>query len=970
MMSSSRGDSPDSPDIPRATYRIQLHAGFKLKEATAIVPYLADLGISHLYCSPYFRARPGSLHGYDVVDHNALNPEIGTRDDLEEFVASLRAHGMGHILDFVPNHVGVMGADNERWMDVLEHGRASRFADFFDIAWSPPNHTLRGKLLVPALGAPYGTVLEAGELQLKYEAERGALAVFYHQHRFPIDPQSYRLVLDPVLAELESQEMKAATELRPLLCAFEALPSPAEGAPFDSCARHLEAERCKSQLRSLVGSQAGIQASLDRAIGRMNGAAPDPGFDSLHALLECQHYRLSYWRVASDDINYRRFFDVNDLAALRMENEGVFDSTHRLLLELIEQGKLDGVRIDHPDGLFDPAAYFATLQARVGASDAERRPLYLLVEKITAAFERLPSAWPVHGTTGYNFAIVLNGLFVDGRARNSMDRLYRSFIGDDLDWAECAFEAKILVMRTSLSAELNVLASQLVGIAQSDRHTRDFTLAALRHALVEVIACFPVYRTYVTDTASTEDRRFIDWAIGKARRRSDSVAAPVLDFVRSVMLAESSAAPEAMRADIKAFARKVQQVTAPVTAKGVEDTALYRFTRLVSLNEVGGDPDIFGTSPNQFHADAEYRQTHWPHEMLATSTHDTKRSEDVRARIDVLSEMPSVWSKLIRRWSRINRNRRRRVDGMAAPGPHAEYLLYQTLIGTWPVTALEGGAQASYCKRICEYMIKASREAKRRTSWSNPNEEYETALRDFIAAVLERRESNLFPGEVDVFIQRIARFGYLNGLSQLLCKLTAPGVPDIYQGCELWDDSLVDPDNRRPVDYNRRRELLAVVMQRLGEPATSSLLPELLTSMSDGSAKLYVTYKVLSFRRAHAEIFREGTYRPLNVTGEKAAYLCAYARVHSSGTVIALVPRLFARLFGEESSLPLGEDVWGNTIVELPHDLPSAPFVSILGRADSLAEDRRVGALHVGTVLRDSPIGLIAAPGMLSSGNR
>ena len=925
-------------DIPRATYRLQLHAGFTLKAATEIVPYLAKLGISHVYCSPYFRARPGSLHGYDVVDHNALNPEIGSREDLEAFVATLRAHEMGHILDFVPNHVGVMGADNERWMDVLEHGQASRFAEFFDIAWYPPNQALHGKLLVPALGDSYGTVLESGELQLRYEAERGAFAIFYHQHRFPIDPKSYRSILHPVVDALESQgKAQLVGELRRIASAF------------DSVSEHPEVGRCKEELRAFVGSNVEIDSVLQRAIDRINGTGPDAaGFDSLHALLEEQHYRLAFWRVASDDINYRRFFDVNDLAALRMENDAVFESTHRLLLELIQQGKLDGVRIDHPDGLFDPAAYFARLQASAGATEGERRPLYLLIEKITAAFERLPVSWPVHGTTGYNFAVLANGLFVDGRARASMDRLYRSFIGDYREWPECAFESKILVMRTSLSAELNVLANHLVRIAQCDRHTRDFTLAALRHALVEVIACFPVYRTYVTDSASENDRRYIDWAIGKARRRSDSTAAPVLEFVRAMMLADSSAAPEAIRSDIEMFARKVQQVTAPVTAKGVEDTALYRFTRLTSLNEVGGDPDVFGTTVSQFHADAEYRQKNWPHEMLATSTHDTKRSEDVRARINVLSEMPSVWGKLIRRWSRINRNRRRMVDGAAAPGVHAEYLLYQTLIGTWPARPLEGDAHAEYCKRIGDYMIKASREAKRRTSWSNPDEQYETALREFISAVLERRESNLFPVEVDAFARRIARFGYFNSLSQLLCKLTAPGVPDIYQGSELWDDSLVDPDNRRVVDYARRRELLDSMTQ-----------PDLGDGLPDGSAKMYVTSKVLSFRRSHADIFREGTYRELKVSGAKAAHLCAYARTHASGAAIVLVPRLFARLLGENAPLPIGEAVWGDTIVELPEDLRNVSFESVLGRTDGPAATTD-GSLRVGAALHDFPVGLFA----------
>jgi (1->4)-alpha-D-glucan 1-alpha-D-glucosylmutase len=830
----------DQAVIPRATYRLQLNSTFTFKHATALVPYLAELGISHVYCSPYFHARPGSMHGYDVVDHNALNPEIGTREDFEEFVSTLRANGMGHILDFVPNHVGVMGKDNKAWMDVLEYGRDSKFADFFDIDWSPPAPALAGKLLVPALGAPYGEILESGELQLRHEPETKSVAVFYHDHRFPIDPRTY--------------------------------------PPGDP----------ETWIRELTGTPGNPRS-----------------FDALHELLEKQAYRLAYWRVAADDINYRRFFDVNDLAALRMENEQVFAETHRLLLQLLAEKKLDGIRIDHPDGLYDPQQYFEKLQAAAGC--------YLVVEKITAGFERLPSTWPVHGTTGYNWLNVVNGVFVDARSKARLDRIYSSFIVDYAEWADVAFDSKVLVLRTSLASESNVLANQLARIAEADRHTRDFTQSNLRRALTEVIACFPVYRTYVTDKASDDDRRFIDWAIARARRRS-TLDVPLLDFIRSMLLADTSEVEDqSMHAQVRAFAGKFQQVTAPVTAKGVEDTALYRFTRLASLNEVGGEPESFGTSTRQFHTDAQYRARHWPHEMLATSTHDTKRAEDVRARINVLSEMLTTWRASIVRWSRINRIRRRIVDDLPAPGPHAEYLLYQTLLGSWPLEQLDDAAYNTYRERIEEYMVKASREAKRRTSWANVNTDYEEALRQFIRLAMERREGNPFPVEVGDLARRMARAGFINSLAQTLCKLTVPGMPDIYQGNELWDWSLVDPDNRRPVDYDLRRRLLAEVKNWSPDDLRSAL-----TNIEDGRCKLFLTYKALQFRKEDEALFRDGSYIPLRVSGEHTLHLLAYARKLEDKIAIVAVPRLIDRLLRPREGLPLGADVWADTRIEIP----------------------------------------------------
>jgi (1->4)-alpha-D-glucan 1-alpha-D-glucosylmutase len=906
--------------IPRATYRIQLNKTFTLQDATALVPYLASLGISHVYCSPYFRARPGSMHGYDVVDHNSLNPEIGTREDLEAFVTALRAHGMGHILDIVPNHVGVMGADNAWWMDVLENGPSSQYAEFFDIDWQPA-----GKLIVPVLGDAYGAVLERGELELRYEPDRGSFAVFYHEHRFPLDPRTYPEILQRARTHDD--------ELGRLIIAFRGLPE-----------RSPERDALKQRLAALLAGSPDVAQAVQAAVASFIGSVDKPeSFDALHALLDAQAFRLAYWRVASDDINYRRFFDVNDLAALRMENETVFDTTHALTLELIRSGKLDGLRIDHPDGLNDPEQYFRRLQERAG-------PLYVLVEKITAGFERLPKTWPVHGTTGYNFANLVNGLFVDSRAKSRLDRIYRTFIVDYVEWADTAYDSKILILRHALAAELNVLANQITRIAQADRRTRDFTLGTLRRAITEIIACFPVYRTYVAGGASDDDRRYIDWALSVARRRSSTTDPALFEFIRSALLAETDSDA------VRAFAMKFQQVTAPVTAKGVEDTALYRFNRLVSLNEVGGEPESFGVSVRSFHADCRHRSENWPHEMLATSTHDTKRSEDVRARIDVLSELPALWRRSLQRWSHINRARRRVVDDLPAPGPHAEYLFYQTLLGTWPLESLDDAAFATYRERIEEYMIKASREAKRRTSWANVNADYEEALRQFVRASLERREGNPFPDEVGATARRLARSGFINSLAQALLKLTVPGVPDIYQGNELWDFSLVDPDNRRPVDYERRRALLA-------ELERTDDAPSLLDSLQDGRAKLLLTWKALQFRRANDALFRDGSYTPLRTTGEYANHLVAFARKHEDSLAIVIVPRLSARLLGEREGLPLGADVWSDTAIELPvRRNPGNDFESVLDGARVMSSDENgTRLIAAADALARWPVALLGA---------
>jgi (1->4)-alpha-D-glucan 1-alpha-D-glucosylmutase len=944
-------------EIPRATYRVQLNKSFTFKEATAIIPYLATLGISHVYCSPYFKARSGSVHGYDVVDHNQLNPEIGDREDFESFVTALRAHNMGHILDIVPNHVGIMGADNAWWMDVLENGQASKYADYFDIEWNPANPALKGKVLVPVLGDPYGVVLERGELELRFEREFGSFAVFYHEHRMPIDPKAYPRILDRVVGSVHSGE------LGNLRRGFVALADRQDPTDEQVAERDEAKGNLKRRLAALCNDEPPVCDAIEAVVRSYAGAPGDSAsFDALHELLEAQAYRLASWRVAPDEINYRRFFDVNDLAGLRVENLTVFEDTHRLLFELISEGKIDGLRIDHPDGLRDPEQYFHRLQGRVAAlrgtahgqpgsweatgasanpaaaravrlattdtpdfgvaGQKRNLPIYLVVEKITASFEHLPPTWPVHGETGYHFLNVVNRVLVDAATKARMDRVYHSFIDQTLEWSNVAYEAQHMILRRSLASELSVVTNLLTRIAQADRHTRDFTFNGLRQTLAEVIACFPVYRTYVGNSVSDTDKRYIDWAIASARRRRTAGEAAAFDFVRAALLMELPVATDSMRRQMRNFAMKFQQITAPITAKGIEDTSLYRFNRLVSLNEVGGEPDAYGSTVRAFHADSQHRARFWPHEMLGTSTHDTKRSEDVRARISVLSEMTQVWRKTIERWARINRLRKREVEGQPAPSPNDEYLLYQTLVGSWPLEELDEAGLAAYRERIEGYMIKAAREAKVRTSWANVNAEYEEALLQFIRAALEARDGNMFLSDFVSFQRRISRFGLLNAMSQTLCKLTAPGVPDIYLGNETWDFSLVDPDNRRPVDYQKRRTMLASLESMdMDACVDRGLMKSLVEGIRDGRCKLFLTWKVLQFRRDHESLYRDGEYLPLRVTGEHAANVCAFARRHEGKLAVTIAPRLYLRLLGpDREDPPLGESVWEDTAVELPKE--------------------------------------------------
>src|SRR5712671_3312203 len=819
--------------VPRATYRLQLNKGFRFTDATALVPYLASLGVSHVYASPFLKARPGSNHGYDIVDHGKVNPEIGTEAELDALIDAVQRQGMGMVLDIVPNHMGVLHADNAWWLDVLEKGEASPYAKFFDIDWNPAKPELRGKVLLGVLGGHYGEVLEKGELKLA----RGGIR--YFDHHFPLNPKSRR--------------------------------------------------------------------NLDERKLRKDSLA-------LHRLLEQQHYRLAYWRVASDEINYRRFFEITDLAALRAEDRTVFEATHALIAKLCRRPGIDGLRVDHPDGLADPKTYFEWLR------DYCAKP-WIVIEKIVAGHETLPADWPVHGTTGYRFANLLTGLFVDAAAQPRFDRIHQRFTGERRSFEEIAAESRMLIMNTTLAAELNMLATRITRIAAGNRFTRDYTMGGLRRALAEIAAHFPVYRSYVTARgASDTDRRHIDWAVGRAKRASRIADPSVFDFVRSILLLETDAKDDQRRSAMVEFAMRFQQFSAPVVAKGDEDTAFYRYHRLIALNEVGNDPRAFGYSLKAFHAASEDRAKSWPHTMIASSTHDTKRSEDVRARLGVLSELASGWRLTLRRWSVLNRSHRREVDGAPAPAPSDEYLYYQALLGIWPHTVPSDSEKKTLGNRLQAYMLKAVREAKERTSWINPDAEYESALDRFIVQSLE---NPLFVHDVNEVVPRFSRIGMLAGLSQALIKVASPGVPDYYQGTELWDFSLVDPDNRRPVDYALRQKLLASLGRKSFSPNG------LLENLTDGRAKLHVIARGLSVRKELAELFRAPSYVPLYADSGREENICAFALQNGKQALVAVAPRLFAGLMQEGDLAPIGERVWGDSKLVLPEGLAGS-FTNVL----------------------------------------
>src|SRR3984957_10496139 len=802
------------PRVPTSTYRLQFNGHFGFKDATEIIPYLQKLGISDIYSSPFFRSRPDSDHGYDVSNHNELNPPIGTRKDLDAMVAALNERGMGQIADFVPNHMGITDPQNEWWMDVLENGASSRFAQFFDIDWDPLKEALRNKVLLPVLGDQYGRVLERGEFHLRFE--EGAFFLTYFDWVFPLNPRTYHFLLRIALEKLSQySDEDMYLDLESILTALEYLPPRTHTDEEKIRERAREKEVIKRRIFRLCRECPQVEEAIELAIRHLEGHVGEPhSFDRLDQLLDAQAYRLSYWKVAAEEINYRRFFDVNELAAIRVENPVVFDTIHKFVFELLETRSVTGLRIDHVDGLRDPKQYLAALQRRYSElvdGDSAENGLYLIVEKIFAEDEKLRSDWPVYGTTGYDFTADITQLLVDANHGEKFSRIYRDFIERHVHFESLIYEKKKLVMDVSLASDIESLGHMLSDVSERDRLHRDFTLDSLRTVVRESIACFPVYRTYISAESgvSEADRQVILRAVRAAKRRNAAIDTSIFDFLRDILLLEkfddySDGKARQLRLE---FVLKFQQCTGPMMAKGLEDTAFYIFNRLAALNEVGGSPQQFGLSLERFHEKNRARLADQPGTLLASTTHDTKRSEDTRARMAVLSELPDEWQKWIHEWRSLNSSWKSNIDGDSAPSANEEYLVYQTLLGTWPFSTEE--VNEVYVGRIQRYMLKAIKEAKVNSSWIQPNEDWEAAVKKFIAGILGSDHG--FRTKFEPAATRIAWHGMLNSIAQTILKFTLPGVPDIYQGNELWDFSLVDPDNRRPVDFTLRAQLLEEV---------------------------------------------------------------------------------------------------------------------------------------------------------------
>ncbi|PYL57523.1 MAG: malto-oligosyltrehalose synthase [Verrucomicrobia bacterium] len=939
----------EHPRIPSCTYRLQFNRQFTFLQARELVPYLHGLGVSDAYSSPYFQARAESLHGYEISDHNKLNAAIGSREEYDGWIAELHGHGMGQLLDFVPNHMGIAEPLNQWWMDVLENGPSSMYAPYFDIDWHPLKSDLRGKVLLPILSDQYGRVLERGELQVHFE--EGAFYLSYYDRRLPIAPGTYRHILEIArqnLAKYKQEDFYA--EFQSILTALEYLPKRTETNPQRIAERVREKEIVKRRLERRCEEAPQVQQAIEKAMRQINGT---PGaarsFDALDELLNAQSYRLAFWRVAAEEINYRRFFDINDLAAIRMELPEVFEATHQLVLDLVRAGAVTGLRIDHPDGLYLPQEYFEKLQRRCAealgiALPQDGRAIYMVLEKILTGSETLPKDWPVHGTTGYDFASQVTQLLVDSSAETAVTKTFHRFLGHSLQFGHLVYAKKLLVMRLALANDVDVLGNMVDRLSEQNRWYRDFTLEALARAVRETIACFPVYRTYLAPgrPVREEDRQVVERAVAAAKRRNPVIEESVFNFVRDILLFRF---PENLDEEARAahtdFVLKFQQATGPIMAKGVEDTAFYIYNRLAALNEVGGEPQQFGLSVDAFHQRNLDRQRDWPATLLATSTHDTKRSEDVRARMIAISEMPELWRRSLPRWRVANRRWKRSVNDAEAPDANEEYLLYQTLVGTWPMQPSgepEETSTPEYVERLQTYMAKALNEAKINTSWIQPNEEWLAAMRDFIAKILETSlKAKFFPSFLPV-AKEIARLGAINSLAQTLLKLTSPGVPDIYQGNEIWDFSLVDPDNRRPVDYKRRREMLAQLAQT--KPR------ELVDLWPDGRIKMFLTQRALQFRREHVDLFRRGGYLPLRASGTFAECCISFARELNGQWVVVIAPRLSSRI----GFPPVGEK-WKDTLVDLPEALVLDNAREIFTGRQFHHEGRRISASDAMSIL-------------------
>lgn len=971
--------------IPVSTYRVQFNPGiFNFTDALEIVDYLHELGITDLYASPVFKSRTGSTHGYDVVDYNQLNPALGTPDDFDALSERLQAHEMGLLLDIVPNHMGI-GQENAAWLDVLENGPISPYAEFFDIDWDRADR-LHNQVLLPVLGDHYGRVLENGDLRLDYE--NGNFCLYYYDFRLPINLATAADVMRTCYQELTGEtdsHDELAQELASIITALR--------YTLSFTGVHEGRDRLREQgiaarrFAAIYQVSPAVQNALKRALLQFNGTPDDPeSYNLLDNILRRQFYRLAFWRTAADEINYRRFFDINDLAAVRNEVPRVFNASHQLIFQLAAAGKVTGLRVDHPDGMWNPPAYFAQLQegfteARAGKYDIPQDlcaavvgsmatrlnnpallkhyyPLFVVVEKILSEIEPMPDDWAVYGTTGYDFMIAVNGIFVNRDTVHVFDRVYSTFIGQHFDFRELVYQMKKETMTHSLASEIQSRSEILMRIVNRNRRFQGFTRSSLTMALTEFIACFSIYRTYITGpgTVTERDRFYIEEAIAEAKRRNPRTPRAIFDFVRDMLMLQNIYEfPEAERGSLIEFLMKFQQITGPVMAKSVEDTTFYIYNRLVSLNEVGGNPEQFGIGIDDFHKHNAWHREHWRHTMLSLSTHDTKRSEDVRARLNVLSEIPTEWEAAVWRWREMNAGAKTIVDSIPAPDSNDEYLLYQALVGAMPIgfDPADEVAREDFQARIVTYMQKAINEAKVHTSWINANEAYNAAMQDFITRILA---NTAFLNDITGFQKRIAIFGQFNALSQTLLKFVSPGIPDTYQGTEFWDFSLVDPDNRRPVDYRLRHDALRSIQARTDRLA---LAAELLRDSANGYIKLYVTHLALDYRRHHPDLFAEGDYTPIKTSGAKANHLCVFTRTLDKREILCAVPVLIVGLTGGAEHPPTGSEIWRDTRLLMAGHEGSRYRNLFTGEELTVKPEQSVPSLWAGDLFGSFPVALL-----------
>ncbi|WP_017720821.1 malto-oligosyltrehalose synthase [Kamptonema formosum] len=894
--------------IPVATYRIQVNSAFNFEATKNLIPYLKELGISEIYVSPIFKARKGSSHGYDVVDHSQINPELGTPEELEALVSELQQRDMGWVQDIVPNHMAY-DSQNLWLMDIMENGQDSDYSDYFDIEWNHPYEDIKGRVLAPMLGTFYGEALENGEIQLSYE--ESGLSVNYYSLKLPVRIESYSRFLTHNLGYLPralgGRNHPDFMKFLGIFYLIKNLPSEPKGKE-----RYDQLAFVKGLLWELYTQNPHVQEFIDSNVKVFNGEKGNPeSFNLLDSLLAEQFYRLSFWKVGAEEINYRRFFTVNELICVKIQELKVFNKAHALVSKLVEEGKITGLRVDHIDGLYDPTEYLKRLRQKVGTA-------YITVEKILELKENLPEGWPIQGTSGYDFLNYLNGIFCRRETERKFTEIYSNFTDCHSSYQRLCLEKKHLIVDKNFAGDVDNLAQILKKIAGQSRRSSDFTLNGLKRTLSEVLALFPVYRTYVNgDGMREDDRAYIQEVIEEAKKRIPLLLNE-LNFIENLLLREFEKPLPPEDAQRLHFVMRLQQVTGPLMAKGIEDTLFYVYNRLISLNEVGGNPGKFGITAEEFHSFNQQQMAHWPHKMNATATHDTKRGEDARARLNVLSEIPEEWEKQVKRWSEINRSHKIEVGGRAVPAANDEYFFYQTLVGAFPGYESE---RAEFVGRVKDYMLKSVREAKLHTAWLRPDTEYEEGFLAFVGKVLDPSDSNEFVKEFLPFQKWVAGYGIFNSLSQTLLKIASPGVPDFYQGTELWDLSMVDPDNRRPVNFDRRIWFL----QELKEKAKTDilkLLQALLSDKEDGRIKFFLTFQALQARCQNLEVFQTGDYQPLKVAGKFKEHIVAFARSSGDTTAIAVAPRFLTALVTPEG-YPLGEQVWADTHIEIPQGAPS-----------------------------------------------